>query len=213
MKKLLVLSVFIPFISSAQVEISALAGGSLNIGTTKTQNNGNKRTNIAPYGSVKIAYLYKGFAFGAAADFISIKHSTPESYYDAILNKEIGGEYLLQPYKPGLNASIFANKIIEQAKSTVYFGVNAGYIFSLSGGIYFKPTDPSYPAPETKGASNGLTFGIQAGYTYRLTDKVKLKAEFAPRFLYSLKDNDYKDYDHGYNTIILPVAIGVSFTL
>lgn len=167
-----------------------------------------------PYGSLKIAYLHNGFAFGASADLISIKHSAAGAYYDPKTNSMVAADYKVKPLKPGINTSIFANRLIEQSNSTVYFGLNAGYMFSLSSGASMD-IDPSVPtgAIDMKGSSSGVTFGLQIGYTYSLTDHLKLKAEFAPRYYYSLKAFGEKDHQHTYNTIILPVAVGVSVVL
>jgi hypothetical protein len=217
MKKLLLPLFFIPFITSAQVEISALGGASFNIGTYKYFNELHVNAkNIVPFGSLKVAYLTGGFNFGVSADVISIKQTWPGEYEVPGSSDLVKFDYVVKAYKPGLNISVFANKVFEQSESSFHVGLNAGYIFNLSSGADYKNvSDPSVTPIIIKpgGNFNGITFGFQAGYTYKLTDRLRLKAEIAPRFLYSLKFFNEKDKIGAYNTIILPVAAGLSFVL
>lgn len=215
MKKILLLILLIPCVATAQVEISVLGGGSFVSGTYSGTAD-LKKTNISPYLSLKAAYIYKSLSFGISGDLITTKLSSNLTGANKKNNTIENVSYDWNAYKPGLNISLFANKHFNFSKSSVYAGINAGYIFSLSSSSGYSVSADDYilsPVVSSKGSSNGITFGLQFGYTYSVTDRLNIKAELAPRFLNSMNAFGDKDDKHVHNAIIVPLAVGLSLSL
>ncbi|RYZ46063.1 MAG: hypothetical protein EOP49_24045 [Sphingobacteriales bacterium] len=177
-----------------------------------------KTRGFTPFGSLQATARLGNTSIGIKADVFSI---------NAKRGLDVGGLSTGQPhiqsfavynvYAPALNISALVNQSFTLGKYAMYYGAQAGYIFSTRMKLDYEdqPGSTSLPGVSERIRSkktDGITLGIQAGCSRKLTKHVYVKAETAPRYLFSMHVTGFEDRGN-YNTIIIPVSFGIGYTI
>lgn len=110
----------------------------------------------------------------------------------------------------------FYSKYKEYNKANFYYGVTLGLVFTVNDGTstqttYGQAPDPQfiYTSKYDYGYGIGYVAGVQAGYTYYISETLGVNVEGAARFA-EVGTNDTR-YDHGnsrYNLFYFPLTVG-----
>lgn len=210
MKKILTIILTALSVNSfAQIEASV--GGGINTSiVTKTGYSGS----FTPFGSLSIGYIYKGFAFGVRGKYVDYEIYQNNAFSSInIITGQTKSVPVYASLTKGTHITIYANKIFKTGASKYRIGVSGGLIFGESRYInkgvpdgFENPYD-LYDHFKHPTQSNGISFGVDFGYSLLITKNLSINADFNPQFCMIKKTAIQQDV----NIITLPLSLGIGF--
>lgn len=221
MKKLFTLLVMLPVCAYAQrFEIGIGAGASIN--GQPTENMYYKGDVINPnYAASAIAVVnVNRWQFGANLQELGLSRKSNEAF-PFYKGGTVGGDGKAFVYgKFTTSLSAIANyKLLDGKRSYVYAGAAIGGVITRQDKN--KPMSTTevtlthqYKAPD---GGIGVVGGLQLGYTYILTHRLSLNAEFAPRYyqlFYGAQAPEVKPKENlHYGILAYPLTVGIRFRM
>lgn len=211
MKKLLLAIAFAPLSLFAQkLEVNIMGGG---VYSQTPDKNWDVNSAVSGIGSLQVLANVKSFSIGIKADILSLKAGFEYLTYNT---KSLATETLVinsHAFSPCVPVSLVINKKFSLPKSYLHIGLSGGLVFGSSKVTYKKEDEYTVTPPnfDPTGSAAGYSFGAQVGYCINLTKNIGLIGEITPRYIGVTKAFGEKENASNFNTILVPLTIGLSF--